>query len=176
MVIVERKYVGRILVFLAVTMALVWYVTSKRNDFNQAAFPASPKAKPVSATVTPVQPRLLERDFFSEYRMERDRVRAQQLEILQGLASNAKADNVSRQEAGKKIVSLTENLTREMEIEGLLKAKGYEDVLVFLHSSAAEVVVKTQVEIGQADMAAISDIIKRSTSLKPDRVSIIARP
>lgn len=167
---------SRILVFLIVTLALIWYVTAKRNDFNQAAFPPAPKAKPVTSSVSPVQPRLLEKDYFTEYRMERDRVRAQQLEMLERLVSNAKADNGSRQEAGKKIVVLTENLTREMEIEGLLKAKGYEDALVFLHSSDAEVVVKSQVDLGQTDLMSVADIIRRSTGLKTDRVSIISKP
>lgn len=184
MVIIERKNLVRVLLFLVVTLSLVWYVASKRNDFSQTALPDNAGSKmpesvvrPASVPVTaPVQPRLLEKDFFVEYKMERDRLRAQQLELLQSLVSNDRVDGSSRQEAGKKIVALTENLAKEMEIESLLEAKGFEEALAFLHNSNAEVVVKSQVELGQGELAAIADVIKRSTGLKPDRVSVIARP
>lgn len=177
MVVLERKQAVRLLLFAVITAAMVWYVLSKRDDFYRAAAPTEVPAAVVPAAAPPGLSRSpQERDYFSEMKLERDRVRAQQAETLQALAQDSKADAASRQAAANRLVALSESYTRQSDIEGLLRAKGYADSVVFLHPEHAEVVVKTTAELRPHELQAIVDIVRRSTGLKVENISVIPKP
>lgn len=178
MVVVARNQVVRFLIFLLVIVGLVWYVVAKRPEFNRAVVvppggaPSLPTASPM-----PMEPRLgQEREFFADYRVDRDRSRAQQLELLERLAVNQQADADSRKEAGRTIVSIGQRIGQETQLEGLLKAKGYQDVVVFVHGQSAEVVLRVSRDLDRAELAAIAELASRATGIKAQYLSIIPRP
>ncbi|HPT69009.1 MAG TPA: SpoIIIAH-like family protein, partial [Syntrophomonas sp.] len=57
--------------------------------------------------------------FFSEYRIERERVRGKQMELLNNIANNPNQEQKVRDEAALKLVQIADNLAREMQTETL---------------------------------------------------------
>lgn len=113
-------------------------------------------------------------DFFIEYRLERDRTRSYQLELLTGLVENTQIDAASRKKAAEQLLAVSNAVEKELSIESLIKAKGYADALVLLNQDSVVVIVKAAV-LGDADVARIADIATKSTGMKIDRVIIMPR-
>jgi len=112
--------------------------------------------------------------FFSEYKLERDKNRSKEVEMWQDIINNDKAEenykNMAQQELVK-IVSLTE---KEMIIENLIVARGFNDALVFLTDDSATVIVEAK-ELTSSNIAQIQDIIVRKTKLDPKNIKIMKK-
>ena len=66
------------------------------------------------------------------------------------------------------------NIEKESTIENLVKAKGYEDCIVFLDETGASVVVKTG-NLDSASVAQIKDIVVARTGLKASEITISSK-
>lgn len=112
--------------------------------------------------------------FFSEYRLERDKNRSKEVEMWQDIINSDKAEenfkNMAQQELVK-IVALTE---KEMIIENLIVARGFNDALVFLTDDSATVIVEAK-ELTPANIAQIQDIVVRKTKLDPKDIKIMKK-
>jgi len=113
-------------------------------------------------------------DFFIEYRLERERTRSYQLELLTGLVENSQIDAASRKEAAQQLLAVSDAVETELGIESLIKAKGYADALVLLNRDSVVVIIKAAV-LGDADVARIADIVTKSTGMKMDQVIIMPK-
>ena len=69
-------------------------------------------------------------------------------------------------------LELTDTMEKEMLLEGLLKAKGFEDVFVTLSDESINVVVK-DAELNQSEVAQILELVQRETSASAQNVKII---
>lgn len=112
--------------------------------------------------------------FFSEYRMERERVRGRQIEMLKNLASNPSNAQKVRDEAAMKLVRVAERTEKEMQAETLIKAAGIRDCAVIIEDAGVSIILEsTAVSDEQKE-----DIIKRSslaTGVKTDKITIDVR-
>lgn len=112
--------------------------------------------------------------FFSEYRLERDKNRSKEVEMWQDIINSDKAEenfkNMAQQELVK-IVSLTE---KEMIIENLIVARGFNDALVFLTDDSATAIVEAK-ELTPSNVAQIQDIIVRKTNLDAKNIKIMKK-
>ncbi len=112
--------------------------------------------------------------FFSEYRLERDKNRSKEVEMWQDIINSEKAEenfkNMAQQELVK-IVSLTE---KEMIIENLIVARGFNDALVFLTDDSATVIVEAK-ELTPSNIAQIQDIVERKTKLDAKNIKIMKK-
>lgn len=115
-------------------------------------------------------------DSLADARMARDRSRSQEIEGLAALAANQKLAEETRASAGEQLVGLTQRQARELEAEGLLRARGYPDAVVFLHPDAAEVILKTDVELTAAQAYAVAEVIARTAGLSVQQVTVLPRP
>jgi stage III sporulation protein AH len=113
-------------------------------------------------------------NFFAEFRLDRERARGQQLENLREMINNTKVDEATRRSAAAEWLALTRQIGKELEIEGLIKAKGWADCVVFLQTGACTVVVRAD-KLTQAEVARIGDIVVRGTGLAAQAISISAR-
>lgn len=114
-------------------------------------------------------------DFFVDYRLERDRIRSQQVEMLREIINNPKADDASRKEASTRWLALTEELGKETELENLVKAKGFEDALVFLQGTTAVVIIKAK-DLNVVESSKVMDVIKRGTGIKSENINVMTKP
>ncbi|MFW5980153.1 MAG: SpoIIIAH-like family protein [Bacillota bacterium] len=113
-------------------------------------------------------------NFFIDYRLERDKARSEQLDIYREMINNPNTDKATKEEAQKKIIELTARLEKEMKIESLIRARGYEDALAYIHEESVDVIVQSE-GLKEDEVAQIGDIIVKTTGLSFDDVTIIEK-
>ena len=79
---------------------------------------------------------------FADFRTERERVRTQELTSIDSIINNENTDTQTLAEAQKMKLELTDTMEKELLIEGLLKAKGFEDAVITISDTAVNVIVK----------------------------------
>jgi stage III sporulation protein AH len=114
-------------------------------------------------------------EFYSEYRMQRDRIRSQQIDLLREIVNNPNSAQETRQDAQQKLIAITQNLEREMELENLIIAKGFEDAVVLIQPSAVTVIVQGRT-LPQDQIAKITDLAVRSLKVRAEDIVIIPKP
>ncbi|MGI6142609.1 MAG: SpoIIIAH-like family protein [bacterium] len=123
----------------------------------------------------PVQPEPVETDFFIEYRLERERVRSQQMDMLREIVHNPNSEPESRKEAYDILLQISQNLEREMELEGLIKAKGFRDAVVFINLEQVHVVVKAE-DLEKNQVAQLGDLVQGMCAVPLEAIVIDNRP
>ena len=114
------------------------------------------------------------KDFFIEYRLERDKSRSEQINIYREMINNPNTDEATKKEAQKKMLNLTEKMEKELEIESLIRARGYKDALAYIHDEAVDVIIQTD-GLNDNDVAKIGDIIVKTTGFDFEDVTIIEK-
>lgn len=113
-------------------------------------------------------------DFFTEYRLEREKIRSERSDILRDIMKNAKADD-TRHKAQDTVLKMTMEKQRESEIEGLIKARGYSDALVFIRDNSVSAVVKTT-SLTKEDVVQVAEVISRVAGVKAEDITISGKP
>ncbi len=174
MIICSRGNFGRLVIFLILLGILLSYLGSRRSD------DATPS---VGDNTTPIaiepagQAVLSEKyepdvDYFIDYRLERDSARQQQLDLLREMINNPNSGEEARKEADRRFLHITDVLGKEMEIEGLIRAKGFTDALILLNETSATAIIKAQT-LNELEVTRIADIIVRITGLNPAAISVV---
>jgi stage III sporulation protein AH len=113
-------------------------------------------------------------DFFTEYRLERDRVRSERSDLLREVLRSAKTEE-ARVKAQDAVLKLALEKQRESEMENLIKARGFADALVFVRDSSVSAVVKAQT-LNREEVIQVADVIGRVSGVKPEDITISAKP
>ena len=123
--------------------------------------------------ITPVA-KNLENDFFIDYKLERDRLRGQEADYLRELINNPNASSESKEKAQQDLIALSQKVEKEMIVENLIKAKGFEDAVIFFSDDHVNIVIKTD-GLLQKDIAQITDVVTKTTGISVDKITIIER-
>lgn len=83
-----------------------------------------------------------EGDFFAEYRLQRERSRSREMQVLRELASDEEQGQAFREAASLKIMHIMEEMEKEMKAENLVKSRGIEECVVISEPGMSTVVVK----------------------------------
>ncbi|WP_408954655.1 SpoIIIAH-like family protein [Natroniella sp. ANB-PHB2] len=113
-------------------------------------------------------------NFFVEYRMERDQARSEQINLLREMINNPNSDDKLKVQAQERLLQITNNIEKEMEIESMIRARGYNDGLAFLHDSSIELIIATE-GLQKQDVAKIGDIVSNSTGISLGNITIIEK-
>lgn len=113
-------------------------------------------------------------EFFIEYRLERDRTRSRQIELLQNIVNNPNSSESERQEAQRKILEISTTLEQELKLENLIKAKGYQDAALFIQPASVIVIVNAH-DFSTDDATKISDLVSQTTGHKLEQIRIIPK-
>ncbi len=113
-------------------------------------------------------------DYYVEYKLERDRIRDERQEMLRQIINNPETGLEMRQQAQKEVVGISQNIEKEMVIENLIKAKGFEDAVLFMDHDAAHVVVKAK-SLDEGQLVKIADVVSRNMDIASENVTIIAK-
>ncbi len=113
-------------------------------------------------------------DFFTEYRLERDKIRSERSDLLREIIKNAKTED-DRHQAQETIIKMTLEKQREAEMENLIKAKGFNDALVFIRDNSVSAVVKTTA-LTKEEVVQVADVISRVAGVKPEDITVSAKP
>jgi len=110
--------------------------------------------------------------FFVEYRLDRDKIRGKQLELLKKIVEDPNSVAETRQEAQQKIIQITNYLEQELQLEKLIKAKGFKDAVVFIQPQSVTAVVN-QREFTKDEIAQITDLITTVTGQSIENIYLI---
>ncbi|ABO49598.1 hypothetical protein Dred_1063 [Desulforamulus reducens MI-1] len=112
--------------------------------------------------------------FFVEYRLERERSRGHQIEIAREIINNTNSDPDIRKKAQEQLYVISNRLQKELEVESLIRAKGYQDSVVFLEGKTVTVVIQAK-DLNQEDAVKITDLVSRSTQVEAQNIVIIPK-
>lgn len=127
-------------------------------------------------TVSPgeVEPTVAKENFFVEYRLERERTRGKQMALLREVIDNPSTNQDARAIAQEKLLALGDFTAGELELESMLKAKGFGEVAVFLKETGATVIVQAE-RLSPGEAGRIMDLVVRETGLDQEKIIIIPK-
>ena len=113
-------------------------------------------------------------NYFTQYRSERLTTRNEELLQLDAVIASAEVDSIERNEALSMKIELTSITEKEMLLENLIKAYGFEDavVVIGLDSDNINVIAKSP-ELTTDDAIKIYSVIAEETNASPENVKII---
>jgi stage III sporulation protein AH len=122
----------------------------------------------------PAMPDLTREEFFVECRLDRDRVRSEQVETLKEIAAQPDSSSEVRDSAQKDLMQLTENISQETELEKLVMARGYNDAAVMILPNSATVVVQVG-SLPPSEVDQIKTLVSKTVGIDPGNVFVIPK-
>lgn len=113
-----------------------------------------------------------EHDYFSATALNRQNSRDEAIDVLKLVTENEEASEEARAEAAAKISKIAVDIQNEVNIETLVKAKGFEDCVAIISDNAVSVVVKAE-SLQANEAAQILAIVYETTGVAPQNISII---
>ncbi len=111
------------------------------------------------------------KSYAAKARMNREQARAKAKEELQAILDNKNLSEDAKKEAANAMVALIANQEAECEIESLLEAKGFRDVVVIVSEDSVDIIVEVAV-LTDAQLAQIEDIVLRKVDIDPEGIVI----
>lgn len=111
-------------------------------------------------------------DYFVTARKERDTTRADAREELEEIIKTAGADSDAAAAAVDKAASISARETAEANIEALLKAKGFTDVLAVIGDNDINLVVRKE-SLTAAETIQIQDVCANQSGYTADKIKIL---
>ncbi len=115
-----------------------------------------------------------EKSFFPYFRLQREKVRSQQLELLQEIINNPNTDDTSKQSALNRLLTITSAMEMELKAEGLLKAQGFTEGVVIVQDSAASVIFSGP-ELDETEEEQVKGQVAGVLKMKSQQVSLIRK-
>lgn len=113
-------------------------------------------------------------NYFSEYKSEHAASINEQLLQLDSIISQAGDDSATKEEALKTKLKLTEMVERELLLENLIKAKGYNNIAVMIGLDSENItVVVDDSDFDTDDAVAIYTVMLEEINASPENVRII---
>lgn len=187
-------------VILILAVAAIWYVkqigddrisitgpdTEKLQDVleqageEESVFPEGMETETGPATeetgMLEINPENLDPEtaetFFVEYRMQRERVRASEIEMLNQMIENPEISAEGKKKAEEQLLALLELMEKELMIENMLKAQGYKDAVFFMKDGQANVVVAAAA-LGQEEFMQIAEAVSTAAGVNLENISVI---
>lgn len=113
-------------------------------------------------------------NFFVSYRAERVNTRKEEIEYIREILDNPESDPEIKKEAQAQLLEITNSMEKELSIEALIKAKGFNEAVVILHKDSVNVIVDKQ-ELKPEEVAQILDIVKRESGQSAENIKIIPK-
>ncbi|ACB85280.1 SpoIIIAH-like family protein [Natranaerobius thermophilus] len=113
-----------------------------------------------------------DKDFFVEYRLQRDRVRSKEIERLNEFLDNPNTSQDAKQEVEQELLELVTKKEKELIIENLIRANGFEDAILFYRDSFANVVVRAE-NLSETEVMQIAEIVSENANIQTSNVKVV---
>lgn len=112
-------------------------------------------------------------NYFSTYREDRQATRDQELLYYDAIITNASSSDEAVKQAESKKLAIVAQMETELVMEGLIKAKGFEDCIVTNLDPNVKIVVKcANATLTTTEVAQIVSIVKDQTNAGIDNIQI----
>ncbi len=143
---------------------------SSPEDTNEISQMTEDMNKTIEETIN-IQEGEIAYNYFVEYRLSRDSLRGTLIERLNSIIDNEKTTEDVRSLAQKELLRIGNIEENELYLEGLIKGKGFEDVVVFLKEDSARVIVDIK-QLTEQDVMKILEIVKNETGIETQNIKI----
>ena len=150
-------------IFILVSMVLLLVITGGLNVFlaKQNTVENSSSSAVVSG------------NFFVTYRADRTETRNLEIAYLDEIINSATASAEHKETATQKKMEIVANMEKELIVENLIKAKGYEDAVVTMASDSINVIVKGKEALTSTEVAQILSVVTTETGCKATSVKVV---
>lgn len=112
-------------------------------------------------------------NYFTEYRTEHTKTLNEQILRLDGIISDAESDSQAKEDALKSKLRLTEIIEKELYLESIIKAKGYDNAVVMIGTDSDNVtVVVEDKDFTTDDAVCIYTVLADEIKASPENVRI----
>lgn len=112
-------------------------------------------------------------NYFATYREDRQATRDQELLYYDAIITNESSSDEAVKEAETKKLAIVAQMETELIMEGLIKAKGFEDCIVTNVNPNVKIVVKcADATLTSSEVAQIVSIVKDQTNTSIDNIQI----
>ena len=111
-------------------------------------------------------------NFFTTYRTDRQSTRDQEIAYYDAIITSATTSADARLSAEQKKEALVNAMELELVTEGLIKARGFEDVIVTNSNSCINVIVKSA-SLTSGEVAQIVSIVQEQSNIGLENIKII---
>ncbi len=112
-------------------------------------------------------------DYFVSARLNRETARSEGIELLKSTIDDVNVSAEAKAEAENKIFTISDNIENEVNIENVLKSKGFSDVLVSVSDNQVNVAVRAN-SLTAPQTAQINDAVEQFVST--NNVKIVEVP
>ncbi len=113
-------------------------------------------------------------NYFTEYRTEHTKTLNEQILQLDGIIADASQDSAAKEQALQTKLKLTDIVEKELYLESLIKAKGYENAVVMIGTDSDNVtVVVEDDDFTTDDAVSIYTVLLDEVKASPENVRII---
>ncbi len=175
----RRKLWGILAVICCVVLCFTFFgnheedTTLPPSDSQGNVTPSQPNGSD-SSNWQPSKEDIDSKGYYAAYRLEREKVRANQIELLNGIVNNANSTAEEKKNAQNKIMIITDNMGQELQIEQLLQAKGFNEAAVFIQDEKICIVLEDNMLSTDA-AAQVVDIVKSITGKGMESVVIVPK-
>ncbi|HNW04728.1 MAG TPA: SpoIIIAH-like family protein [Oscillospiraceae bacterium] len=110
--------------------------------------------------------------YFSEARISKEQNRDEAVETIQNLSVTENLTEEQLAQLTQQASAIAASMELETKLESLIKAKGFEDCLVYITNEYADVIVKTEGLLA-AEAAAIKESILQETEVPVENITIV---
>lgn len=129
---------------------------------------------PVEPPVAEESSQEVEEDFFTSAVIDRERARGEALEVLVSITEDDLADQTAKTDAFTQMERIANETSWEIDIENLVKAKGFSDCVAVINQNSASIVVESE-GLTAGEIAQIKEIVYLEASIQPKDIKIIEK-
>jgi stage III sporulation protein AH len=111
-------------------------------------------------------------NYFTECRLNKQQTRDEALELLKTVAESSNSAAETKDKANVDMISIAKSTEIETKIEGLIKAKGFSDCMVYISDESVNVVVASK-GLSQEQAAQINEIVIAETKRDASAIKIV---
>ncbi len=112
--------------------------------------------------------------FFASAIIDRERTRGEALEVLLGITEDETASETAKSDAFTQMERIANETSWEIDIENLVKAKGFEECVAIINQESASIVVSSE-GLTPGEVAQIKEIVYLEASIQPKDIKIIEK-
>ena len=110
--------------------------------------------------------------YFTATALDRQQARDEAIDVLKLVTENKEASAEAKAEASAKISQIAVDIQNEINIETLVKAKGFDECVAIISEGSVSVIVSAE-DLKANQTAQILTIVYETTGISPEKVSII---
>ena len=97
-------------------------------------------------------------DVFAKCRLERDECRSENIDLLKSTIENTSVSEDAKLRAEGQLLNISDNIEKEVNIENIVRLKGFKDVMAFISGDSVTVTVRSE-KLTEPQIAQINDAV-----------------